>query len=178
MDLTARRDHPWLDRARWEAYLRAHSAETRDQDAPRPPGHFSGAWVRDDAYRSVPLLAQLLRILPAKSETPLTGLTVLPLARYWRKRVPASDFAYVPLGRDGPNRQGKMLRWRRLCASRRARDALLRAGLFRQQDMTPLVLVDAPPLGAPNLDREHPAAPPMYSPAELAALRAQERSLP
>jgi hypothetical protein len=43
--------------------------------------------------------------------------------------------------------------------------------------MSPLFLVDAPPRGAPNLDREHPAAPPMYSPTELAALRAQERSL-
>lgn len=167
-------DHPWFDRARWEAHLRAHPALTRDQDATRPPGYFAGAWVRDDAYRCVPLLAQLLRILPEKSEVPLTGLTVLPVARYWRKRVPASDFAYVPLGRDGPNREGKVLRFRGLCASRRARNALMSAGLLRSQEAAPLLLVDAPPAWAPNLDRLHPAAPPAYTDAELARLRAAE----
>lgn len=169
-------DHPWFDRARWEAYLRAHPAETRDQDPTRPPGHFRGAWVRDAAYRSEPLLARLLRLVPEKSETPLAGLTVLPVARYWRERIPAADFAYVPVGRDGPNREGKMLRFRALCASRRARDALLRAGLLRDQDTVPLAVVDAPPAAAPNLDRRHPPALPMYTPAELAALRAEERS--
>lgn len=170
-------DHPWFDRPRWEVYLRAHPATTHDQDATRPPRHFRGAWVRDAAYRSEPLLARLERLLPERSETPLAGLAVFPVARYWRGRIPAADFAYVPLCPDGPNRDGKILRFRGLCASRRARDVLLRAGLFRQQDMTPLVLVDAPPAGAPNLDRRHPPAPPMYTPAELTALRAAERSL-
>jgi hypothetical protein len=170
-------DHPWFDRPRWEAYLRAHPTLTRDQDAARPPTHFRGAWVRDAAYRSEPLLARFARLLPEKSETPLEGLAVFPVARYWRKRIPAADFAYVPLTRDGPNREGKVLRFRGLCASRRARDALLRAGLLREQDAVPLAVVDAPPAGAPNLDRRHPPAPPMYTAEELAALRAAERSL-
>jgi hypothetical protein len=170
-------DHPWFDRTRWERYLRAHAATTYDQDAARPPGHFSGGWIRDEAYGAVPLLARLLKLLPEKSEQPLVGLTVLPVARYARAHLPATDFAYVPLGRDGPSRAGKLLRFRRLCASRRARDALLDAGLIRERDAEPLLVVDAPPTGAPDLDRLHPPPPPMYTDQELAALRAAEASL-
>jgi hypothetical protein len=169
-------DHPWLDRGRWEQYLRDHASRTYDQDPTRPPGHFSGHWVRDDAGRSDALLARLLRLVPEGAGPVLEGLTVLGVPRYWRERLPAADFAYVPAGRDGPNREGKILRFRKLCARRRARDALLAAGLIREQDAEPLLVVDEPPAGAPNLDLLYPPAPPMYSDAELAALRAQERA--
>ena len=170
-------DHPWFDRPRWERYLREHAALTHDQDPTRPPGHFRGGWVRDDAYRSDPLLARLLRLLPEKSEEPLEGLTLLPLARYSRAHLPAADFAYVPLCPDGPNRAGKLFRFRRLCASRRARDALIDTGLLRERDAEPLLIVDAPPAGAPDLDRLHPPVPPTYTDAELAALRAAELAI-
>lgn len=167
-------DHPWFDRGRWERYLADHRPQTRDQDPARPPGHFRGGWVRDEAYRSDPLLARLLKLLPERSEAPLEGLTILPLARYARAHLPAADFAYVRPTPDGPNREGKILRFRQLCASRRARDALVGAGLIRERDAEPLLVVEGPPPGAPDLDRLHPAPPPMYTTAELAALRALE----
>jgi hypothetical protein len=170
-------DHPWFDRARWERYLREHAARTYDQDPARPPGHFSGGWIRDEAYRAEPLLARLLKLLPEKSEQPLVGLTILPVARYSRAHLPPADFAYVPLGRDGPNRAGRLFRFRRLCASRRARDALLGAELIRERDAEPLLVVDAPPAGAPDLDRLHAPPPPMYTDPELATLRVAEAAL-
>lgn len=170
-------DHPWFDRARWEQYVREHPATTYDQDPTRPPGHFRGGWVRDEAYRSDPLLARFARLLPERSEAALVGLTVLCVPRYSRAHLPVADFAYVSLTPDGPNREGKVLRFRRLCASRRARDALLGAGLIREQDAEPLLVVDALPAGAPDLDRLHPPPPPMYTDAELAELRAAEQAI-
>jgi hypothetical protein len=133
--------------------------------------------VRDEAYRSDPLLARFARLLPEKSEAAFVGLTVLCVPRYSRAYLPAADFAYVSLTPDGPNREGKVLRFRRLCASRRARDALLGAGLIREQDAEPLLVVDAPPAGAPDLDRLHPPPPPMYTDVELAGLCAAEQAI-
>jgi hypothetical protein len=74
------------------------------------------------------------------------------------------------------NVEGKMMRFRMLAVSARAREALLDEGLFTDKAFLPVRVVDA--AGCVTiLDRPDEPVPPMYSPPELAILREQERLL-
>jgi hypothetical protein len=78
---------------------------------------------------------------------------------------------------DGPNREGKILRFRDLLVGGRARAALLEAGLFEEKVFLPVRVVDQPEPGVQVLDDDNRPLKPMYTPAELERLRQQEAEL-
>ena len=110
-----------------------------------------------------------------RRRAPLGGLTIVTIPRVWNGALPEADFAFGPWGEDGPNREGKVLRFRHLYVSARARRALIDAGLFSAKAFLPVRVLDDPEPGVDLLDLPVRPLHPMYSPAELEALRAQER---
>jgi hypothetical protein len=103
------------------------------------------------------------------------GFVTVP--RSWTQAFPVADFAYVPWGEEGPNRNGKMMRIRQLTVSGRAGRALIDAGLFSEKAFLPTRSVAVPADGVALLDKRHDPVPPMYTDDELAVLRSRERSL-
>jgi GNAT superfamily N-acetyltransferase len=90
------------------------------------------------------------------------GLSFETVPRYWTAVFPASDYTHTPWGEDGPNREGKMMRFRRLAVSRRARQALIDTGLFTEKAFQPFRSVATPEAGVVMLDRRHDPVPPMF----------------
>jgi len=170
-------DHPWFDRSRWVPHVRHHAGK-RISEVNIGQSQFNQYWLRDAEVRSNAFVQRLLELcpMPGKAESGLFGLTFVMTPRYLAGIEPAEDFAYVPWGDDGPNREGKVMRFRMLALRRRARDALVAAGLFKPRAFKRVLSVAAPEAGVANLDQLHPPVPPMYTAAELAALRARERS--
>jgi hypothetical protein len=115
--------------------------------------------------------------MPERYASGLDGFTVVTIPRYWSGAVPDADFAYIPWGEDGANREGKMMRFRQLMVSARARQALLAAGLFVKKAFLPVAIDAAAAPGQLLLDQPAKPVPPMYSAAELAVLRAHEQQL-
>jgi hypothetical protein len=133
--------------------------------------------MRDEAAAE-PRLHDVLTICPTPpTYSPLGGLTIVTIPRYWRGALPDTDFAYVPSSEDGPNREGKILRFRDLLVSGRARAALLEAGLFEEKVFLPVRVVDQPEPGIQVLDDVDRPLKPMYTPAELERLRQQEAEM-
>lgn len=60
------------------------------------------------------------------------------MPRYWTGALPAADFAHVPWGEDGPNREGRILRFRQLAVRDRARQVLVEAKLVPAKSFLPL----------------------------------------
>lgn len=168
-------DHPWFDRSRWVPHVK-HYARKRFGAIETGQSQFHQYWLREAEVRSNALVQRLLEVcpMPNKAESGLFGLRFVMTPRYLAGAQPDEDFAYVPWGEDGPNREGKMMRFRMLALRRRARDALVAAGLFKPRAFKRVLSVAAPEAGVVNLDALHPPVPPMYTAAELAALRAQE----
>ena len=169
-------DHIWFDRPRWLADVR-HRPTRRTSAIAIGQWSFHQCWLRDTATEVVPLRDLLVVCPTPPAYTPLGGLTIVTIPRFWRGALPDSDFAYTPWGEDGPNREGKILRFRNLYVSAQARRVLIDAGLFPDKMFFPVRVVDDPEPGVDLLDSaEHPLKP-MYTPAELETLRAQERAL-
>ena len=171
-------DHPWFDRDKWIRDVRDDRSK-RSTSLDTGQSSFHRRWLRDALGPDETFLHPLLEQFPASAvhSSTLTGLTFHTVPRYWTKVAPPGDFAYIPWGEDGPNREGKMMRFRLLMVSRRARGVLIEAGLFAEKAFAPVVSVDAPEAGVARLDELHDPVPPMYSEAELAALRLEERNL-
>ena len=170
-------DHPWFDRQRW---LREVAGDAKKRSSPLRCGQwqFHQCWLRDDLGADAPFVGRLLELCPMPRErVPLQGLEFVTVPRYWAGALPDADFAYLPFGEDGSNREGKVLRFRKLAVSRRARKALIGAGLFAAKAFLPFRSVADPEPGVERLDERHAPIPPMYSPEELAALRAKEARL-
>ncbi|HET9734700.1 MAG TPA: hypothetical protein VFP62_05465 [Burkholderiales bacterium] len=171
-------DHPWFDRQRW---LREVAGDAKKRSLPLHCGQsqFHQCWLRDDCGADTGFIARLLELCPMPRErVPLQGLEFVTVPRYWSGALPDTDFAYLPFGEDGPNREGKVLRFRKLAVSRRGRKALLAAGLFDAKAFRALRTVTTPEPGVELLDARHEPIPPMYTLEELAALRAREAALP
>ena len=169
-------DHVWFDRTRWLADVRSRP-DRRTSALATGQWSFHQCWLRDAAVDAMPL-RDVLAVCPTPPEyTPLGGLTITTIPRFWRGALPDADFAYIPWGEDGPNREGKILRFRNLYVSAHGRRALIDAGLFPEKMFFPVRVVDSPEPGVDLLDSaEHPLKP-MYTPAELEHLRARERTL-
>jgi hypothetical protein len=170
-------DHPWFDRDRW---VRDVGGDGRKRSSAINTAQyaFHQTWARLDLAERDPTVGPLLELFAtAADESTLTGLTIVTVPRYWTGALPASDFAYLPWGEDGPNRVGKLLRFRQLAVGRRARAALVEAGLFPEKVFLAVRSVAAPEPGVAMLDAIYPPDPPMYSPDELAGLRRREREL-
>jgi hypothetical protein len=168
-------DHPWFDRDKWIGDVRDDRSK-RSTSLETAQCSFHQRWLRGSLALHPLFLPPLLDLFPAVTAhaSTLTGLTIHTVPRYWGRVAPAGDFAYVPWGEDGPNRAGKMMRFRLLMVRRRARDALIEAGLFAAPAFAPVVSVDTPEQGVARLDELHDPVPPMYAEAELAALRVEE----
>ena len=167
-------DHPWFDRAKWVPRVGNHP-NRRTSAVNIGQSQFHQRFLRDDV--SHPVLDAMLRLSPQNpSYSSIEGFHLVGIPRYWSGVVPDADFAFIPWGEDGPNREGKRLRFRQLMIARNARAALIEAGLFDQKAFLPVTIV---PDAAPEqiLDRNAAPIPPMYSIAELAILRAHERDL-
>ena len=121
----------------------------------------------------------LLELFPMSraQESILLGLSFVSVPRFWTKAFPDADFAYAPSGEDGPNREGKILRFRQLMVSRHAHRVLIDAGLFTEKVFLGVHSVASPEEGIEILDQSCAPLPPMYTADELADLRFQERSL-
>jgi hypothetical protein len=170
-------DHPWFDRRRWirdvgdDPSQRASSLDSGQYQ-------FHQCWLRDQLGADADFVRRLLELCPMpRVRTPLRGLQFVTVPRYWAPALPHQDFAHIRVGEDGPNREGKVLRFRQLAVSRRARRTLLDAGLFAPASFRPVRSVAVPEAGVEVLDERHDPVPPMYGPQELEALRAQERTL-
>ena len=172
-------DHPWFERAAWLRDV-ADTPAKRSSSLDTGQWSFHQRWLRDGPAEDAGLLASVLRLFPAPTahDTTLTGLRIETVPRYWSKAFPDADFAYVPWGEDGPNREGKLMRFRLLMVGRRARQSLIDAGLFAAKAFTAVRSVAEPEEGVAPLDEQFGPVPPMYTDAELAALRAREGSLP
>lgn len=172
-------DHPWFDRERWVPHV-AHDRHRRTSSIDTGQDTFHQYWLRHAEIGRDGLLRTLLALCPMRPEpgTGLHGLTLRMAARYLRAAQPDTDFAYVPWGEDGPNREGKMLRFRLLAVRRRARQALTSGGLLGDRDFQAVRSIDAAEPGVAVLDGHGEAPGPMYTEAELAALRAREAEIP
>jgi hypothetical protein len=169
-------DHPWFDRQRWH---RDVSDDPNKRSSPLETGQyqFHQCWLRDDLGADREFVQKLHELCPMpRARTPLRGLQFLTVPRYWAPEFPDADFAYLPFGEDGPNREGKILRFRRLAVSSNARKVLVDAGLFTQKSFLALRSVATPERGVEILDRRHDPLPPMYTTEELAVLRAKEET--
>jgi hypothetical protein len=167
-------DHPWFDRAKWLPHA-GHRPDRRVSAIDIGQSQFHQRFLRDDARH--PVLDAMRRLCPPDpSASSIEGFQIVGIPRYWSGAVPDADFAFVPWGEDGPNRDGKLLRFRQVMIANRARAALIGAGLFKQKAFLPIIVVRN---ATPDyiLDGNSPAIPPMYSTAELAILRARERDL-
>jgi len=166
-------DHPWFARPAWRRDV-AGRPDRRTSALDVGQSAFHQQWLRPDAA-SNPMLASLLRLCPppAAYTSGLDGLQLVTVPRYWAGALPPGDAAYLPWGEDGPNRAGKMLRFRQLAVSARARRALIADGLFAASAFLPLrVIHDVAP--GEVLDRPGDPVPPMFTADELAALGARE----
>lgn len=171
-------DHPWFDRPRWLAAV----GDDRSKRASSPDTGqygFHQRFLREERVKCVKSLQPLFELFPmsARHASALEGLNVVTVPRYWTRALPDADFAYVPWGEDGPNREGKPMRFRMLAVACRARRALIEAGLFPEKAFLGVRTIAAPEPGVELLDERHPPVSPMYSPAELAALREREKTL-
>jgi hypothetical protein len=170
-------DHPWFDRQRWLKEV-ANDAAKRSSPLRCGQSQFHQCWLREDLGADAGFVGRLLELCPMpRVRVPLQGLEFVTVPRYWSQKLPDADFAYLAFGEDGPNREGKVLRFRKLAVSRRARAALMDAGLFAATAFLPFRAVQNPEPDVELLDGRHEPIPPMYAPAELAALRAQEAKL-
>ncbi len=170
-------DHPWFDRQRWIRDV-GNDPSQRSSSLDSGQYQFHQCWLRDAPGAGQEFVGRLLELCPTPpARTPLGGLQFLTVPRYWTKAFPAGDFAYIRVGQDGPNREGKILRFRQLAVSRKARHALIDAGLFANKAFWPLRSVAAPEGGVEILDEHCDPVPPMYTPEELTALRAEEKRL-
>jgi hypothetical protein len=169
-------DHPWLDRKKWLCEVSSDRSK-RSSSLDTAQSSFHQRWLREDLGPDGHLLKSLLELFPDRttSGTTLMGLKFVTVPRYWTKVFPDADFAYIPWGEDGPNREGKILRFRLLMASRRGRQALIDAGLFAEKAFLPVRSVAVPEEGVEILDQLHSPVPPMYTPDELTALRMEEK---
>jgi len=172
-------DHPWFDRVRWVAHVAADRSRRRSS-IDTGQSTFHQFWLRSAVIDREPLLVRMLALCPMPREpgSGLFGLHFQMAPRYLRGAQPDADFAYLPWGEDGPNRAGKMLRFRQLAVRRRARHALTEKGLIRDRDFLPVRSLEAPEPGVAVLDGRGETPGPMFDAAELAGLRARERRLP
>jgi hypothetical protein len=169
-------DHPWFDRDLWVREVGPHSSK-RTSSIDTAQYAFHRRWLRADRVARDAVVGPLLALVPEPppEESTLLGLTIVTVPRYWTAASPAADFAYIPWGEDGPNREGKILRFRQLAVSRRARAALIASSLFPAEVFLAVHSITAPEPGVAVLDELYPRAPPMYTPDELAELRRLER---
>jgi hypothetical protein len=170
-------DHPWFDRGKW---LRDTGSRPDRRSSAIDVGQwaFHQCWIRDEAAGEPPLDV-MLRLCPPppRFTSGIDGLQVVTIPRHWAAALPQGDFAYVPWGEDGPNVEGKVLRFRKLAVSARAREILLAEGLFNEKSFLPVRIVETPEPHVMVLDRPGDPVPPMYTEAELLVLRAKERLL-
>lgn len=170
-------DHPWFDRDRWVRDVAAHPG-MRSSSLQAAQYSFHDRWLRDDLGRDDQLVTTLPRLLPIPArDSSLTGLTFVTIPRYWTRTLPDTDFAYIPWGEDGPNRVGKVLRFRQLVVSGRARAGLMDARLLGAKVFLPVRSVARPEPGVALLDELYPPVSPMYTAEELAELRRREKML-
>jgi hypothetical protein len=171
-------DHPWFDRRLWIRDVGDHPTR-RSSSLDTGQNCFHQRWLRLDLGPEAEFLVPLLELFPPPGphESTLSGLTLVTVPRYWARVFPDADFAYVPWGEDGPNREGKPMRFRQLVVSRRARQVLIDARLLPPKALLAVRSIVAPEAGVEVLDEHHGPVPPMYTPGELAALRLEERRL-
>jgi hypothetical protein len=171
-------DHPWFDRRLWVRDV-GDDPTRRSSSLDTGQNCFHQRWLRLDLGPEAAFLVPLLEMFPPPGprESTLAGLTLVTVPRYWARAFPDADFAYVPWGEDGPNREGKPMRFRQLVVSRRARQVLLDARLLAPRALLAVRSVAVPEAGVEVLDERHGPVPPMYTPDELAALRLQEQRL-
>lgn len=170
-------DHPWLDRRRWVSEV---GGDRTQRSSPLHCGQsqFHQCWLRDDLGADAGYVGRLLALCPTPPKrVPLQGLEFVTVPRFWAQVLPDADFAYLPFGEDGPNREGKILRFRKLAVSRRARRALTGAGLFDEQSFLPFRTLAVPEPGVEVLDGRYAPVSPMHTPEALAVLRATEHRL-
>jgi len=171
-------DHYWFDRGSW---IRDVGDDQRKRSSSLDVGqsNFDQRWCRADRVKDARFLQPLLELFPMSRahDSILLGLSFVSVPRFWTKAFPDADFAYVPRGEDGPNREGKMMRFRQLVVSRHARRVLIDAGLFTEKVFLGVHSVASPEEGIEILDQSHVPVSPMYTADELADLRSKERSL-
>jgi hypothetical protein len=171
-------DHRWFDRRIWLREVADHPNK-RSSSLDVGQSAFHQRWLRPEHAGDASFLQPLLELFPMSRahDSGLLGLSFVTVPRFWTKAFPDADFAYVPFGEDGTNREGKTMRFRQLMVSRHARRALIDAGLFSEKVFLGVHSVALPEDGVEILDQSHDAVPPMYTAEELAALRSQERVL-
>jgi hypothetical protein len=171
-------DHCWFDRREW---LREVSDDRAKRSSSLDMGQngFHQRWLRADQVTDAEFMHPLFELFPMSSarDSVLTGLNFVTVPRFWTKVFPDADFAYVPEGEDGPNREGKMMRFRSVMVSRHARRVLIDAGLFSEKVFLGVRSVALPEEGVEILDQSHAPVPPMHTAEELTELRCRERSL-
>lgn len=170
-------DHPWFDRKRWLRDVTSASSK-RTSSLNAGQSEFHQCWLRDALGADAEFVNKLLTLCPTPQKREvMQGLEFVTAPRYWSGAHPDADFAFLPFGEDGTNAVGKMLRFRKLAVSRRARRALVDAGLFKQKSFLPLRSIATPEKHVEILDQKYDAPPPMYTPEELAVLREHEQRI-
>lgn len=171
-------DHQWFDRSSWIRDV-GHDRTKRFSSLDAGQSSFHQRWLRRNLGADAQFLTPLLELFPmtAAHGSTLAGLRFVTVPRFWAKVFPDADFAYVPWGEDGPNREGKIMRFRLLMVGRKARRALIDAGLFSEKAFLPVRSVAVPEEGVEILDERFSPVPPMYTAEELDGLRAREMSL-
>jgi hypothetical protein len=171
-------DHVWFDRAQWLNYIGDDTAK-RSSSPETGQYAFHQIFFRPDLVQDTAFMQSLLRMFPVSrpNDATLLGLNFVTVPRFWSHTFPDADFAYTLDGEDGPNREGKVMRHRKLMVSRHARNTLIGAGLFTHKMFLAVRSVETPERGIENLDQVYPGVPPMYTDKEMAELRTLEKRI-
>jgi hypothetical protein len=146
-------DHVWFDRAQWLNYI--GDDKVKRSSSPETGQHaFHQMFFRPDLVQGTAFMESLLRMFPMSrpNDSTLPGLNFVTVPRFWSRAFPETDFAYTLHGEDGFNREGKIMRDRKLMVSRHARNALIDAGLFTHRMFLAVRSVDTPEQGIEILD--------------------------
>lgn len=167
-------DHPWFLRERWEAMMRHDPRSYRDQRLESGQWSFHQALLKPNLSLPEPV-AQLLSLVDGEPTSVIRGVKFLMVPRFLEAHLPSVDFAYLCETPDGPNADGKMMRFRRLAVRAPAARRLIERGILIEKELFPVRAVSG--LDAGHVERPDEPACPMWTDGEWRALKEQEGAL-
>ncbi len=161
-------DDVWFDRQKYEEISGKidpiHNYGMRSFDNE----YFKEGWTTGSPQKD-----ELLKMFPKEC----FGLNFYTQPRFLRKHLPDTDFAYIWDHVDGPNREGKIMRFRDLCFNKRTKDILIEKKMISMENVSGILLYNRLPKGINDLDKNVGFPPPVYTSKEFLLLKKEEALL-
>jgi hypothetical protein len=162
--------HPWYDLAKSPGEG-PDATDLRARHGENIATSLRGFTLRSDASFAGPVKDRLLKLAVDMSKQ---RMFVNSYPRYLRQYLPRTDFAFTLRDQQYDD---EIHRDRGMAVSRRARDVLVANRLVTLEKCIPVKVFDRAPKGVENLDRRCGKPEPLFSPEELARVRAEEAKL-